>query len=79
MKLQYRRGFVGLLALILSLALIGLFAWRSDLFTPKIVAPALIDTLVAPTSIPGQLEAIDSARGAKQQLENRYNQKIEGL
>jgi hypothetical protein len=66
-------GYIGLLALIISLALIMFFAWRGDLLIPQNTGPSNIDTIVAPSTIQGQVNAIDTAKAARDQLQNKYN------
>lgn len=66
-------GYVGLLALLITVAIIALITWRSDLFTNsenKDNSQSVIER---------DLGAIDSARDAKNLIEQNNLKSVEGL
>lgn len=71
-----QRGFIGLISLLITVAIIGFFVWRSDLFTPKPAAAPVgtSDLIQGSTQIEQGTNAINAARKAKQAVENNYAQ-----
>lgn len=66
-------GYVGLLALLITVAIIALITWRSDLFSTSDNNDNIQSV------IERDLGAIDSARDAKNMLEQNNLKSVEGL
>ena len=75
------RGYVGLLALLITVALIGLLVWRPDILSPK-PSPETEKAAVplqGSTQIERGINAVDAARDAKQRIERTSTQQQEAL
>jgi hypothetical protein len=81
MKRAQSGGYVGLIALLITVALIAFLSWRSDLLSPKQTpAPAgTADLVHGSTHVEQGINAIDAANEAKQRIESNYaNVRTEG-
>jgi len=65
-------GYVGLLALLIVVLLIGLMFWRMDLFSGNSSGNG-----ISPTE--QDIGAIKAAEKAKQMMESKYNQQMKEI
>ncbi len=70
------RGYMGLIGLLITIAIIGFLFWRSDIFSPKATpAPEGTSDLVhGSTQVEQGTNAIQAAQNAKNLLENNNAQ-----
>ena len=70
------RGFVGLIALLVTVAVIGFLFWRADLFTqkPNPGAEGTSDLVHGSNQVEQGRNAIDAAQNAKNVIESNYAQ-----
>lgn len=62
------RGFIGILSLLITVAIIGFVVWRSDLFA----SPSPSGTATTTPVIQQQLDSVKAAEQAKQKVELQY-------
>jgi hypothetical protein len=68
--LDFDRGYVGLLALLITVAIIMFLVWQEyELYAPTSVNST--NPEYQTQNMPGQIKAIDKAKDAKALLENR--------
>ncbi|HEY4512656.1 MAG TPA: hypothetical protein VJH63_03295 [Candidatus Paceibacterota bacterium] len=72
-------GYIGLIALLITFAIISLLVWRTDLFGENSGQKERGEDNAPKNIIEKDMQALQSAKDAKAMLELRNKQQLEGI